>query len=43
VKNFHFADLGTLGQAVSPFTWTLAGGTLPPGLTLFSDGSCSAP
>jgi Putative Ig domain/Abnormal spindle-like microcephaly-assoc'd, ASPM-SPD-2-Hydin len=38
VKNFYFADLGTLGQAVSPFTWTLAGGALAPGLTLLSDG-----
>jgi hypothetical protein len=38
VKNFYFADLSTLGQAVSPFTWTLAGGALPPGLTLFSNG-----
>jgi hypothetical protein len=37
-KNFYFADLSTLGQAVSPFTWTLAGGALPSGLTLFSNG-----
>ena len=38
MKNFYFADLSTLGQAVSPFTWTLAGGALPSGLTLFSNG-----
>jgi hypothetical protein len=38
VKNFFFASLSTLGQSVSPFTWTLANGTLPPGVTLFSNG-----
>jgi hypothetical protein len=38
VKNFYFTDLSTLGQAVLPFTWTLAGGALPSGLTLFSNG-----
>jgi putative Ig domain-containing protein/ASPM-SPD-2-Hydin domain-containing protein len=38
VRNFYFADLSTLGQGVSPFTWTLAGGALPSGLTLFSNG-----
>ena len=38
VKNFYFADFSTLGQAAAPLTWSLAGGTLPPGLTLFSNG-----
>jgi hypothetical protein len=38
VKNFFFSSLSTLGQAVPPFTWTLANGTLPPGVTLFSNG-----
>ena len=38
VKNFYFASLSTLGQAVAPFSWTLAGGALPTGLTLFPNG-----
>jgi putative Ig domain-containing protein/ASPM-SPD-2-Hydin domain-containing protein len=38
VKNFYFANLSTLGQTVPPFTWTLVGGALPPGVTLFSNG-----
>jgi hypothetical protein len=38
IKNFYFANLSTLGQAAAPFTWTLAGGVLPPGVTLFSNG-----
>ena len=38
VKNFYFADFSTLGQAATPFTWAVAGGTLPPGLTMFSNG-----
>jgi hypothetical protein len=38
VKNFSFNSLSTLGQSTPPFTWTLAGGTLPPGLTLFANG-----
>jgi hypothetical protein len=38
VRNFYFANLSTLGQAVSPFTWALAGGALPPGLTVFPNG-----
>jgi hypothetical protein len=37
-NNFYFASLSTLGQAAAPFTWTLAGGALPPGVTLFSNG-----
>jgi hypothetical protein len=38
VKDFYFANLSTLGQATAPFSWTLAGGTLPPGLGLFANG-----
>jgi hypothetical protein len=38
VKNFYFASLGVLGQTAAPFTWTLAGGALPPGLTVSSNG-----
>jgi hypothetical protein len=38
VKNFYFADLTVLGQTAPPFTWALAGGTLPAGVTLFSNG-----
>jgi hypothetical protein len=37
-KNFYFANLTVLGQTAPPFTWALAGGTLPPGLTMFSNG-----
>ena len=38
VRNFYFASLGVQGQLAPPFTWSLAGGTLPPGLTLFGNG-----
>jgi hypothetical protein len=38
VKNFYFASFSTLGQTAPPFTWTLVGGALPPGLTLFPNG-----
>jgi hypothetical protein len=38
VKNFYFANLTVLGQTAPPFTWSLAGGTLPPGLTMFPNG-----
>jgi hypothetical protein len=38
VKNFYFANLTVLGQTAPPFTWALADGTLPPGLTVFSNG-----
>jgi putative Ig domain-containing protein/HYDIN/CFA65/VesB family protein len=38
VKNFYFTNLGVQGQLAPPFTWSLSGGTLPPGVTLFSNG-----
>jgi hypothetical protein len=38
VQNFWFTSLSVLGQAAPPFTWALAGGALPPGLTVFSNG-----
>jgi hypothetical protein len=37
-KNFFFTSLSVLGQTTPPFTWALAGGSLAPGLTLFSNG-----
>jgi hypothetical protein len=38
VNNFWFTSLSVLGQTAPPFTWSLAGGALPPGLTLFANG-----
>jgi hypothetical protein len=38
VQNFYFANLSTLGQTAPPFTWTLVGGALPPGVALFTNG-----
>jgi hypothetical protein len=38
VNNFYFASLSTLGQTTPPFTWVLAGGALPPGVNLASNG-----
>lgn len=38
VKNFFFTSFGVLGQTAPPFTWALAGGALPPGLSLFPNG-----
>jgi hypothetical protein len=38
VKNFFFTNFGVLGQSTPPYTWALASGTLPAGLTLFPNG-----
>jgi putative Ig domain-containing protein/ASPM-SPD-2-Hydin domain-containing protein len=38
VKNFYYGGVSAQGDTVAPFTWTLVSGTLPSGLTLFSDG-----
>jgi hypothetical protein len=38
VKNFWFTSLSVLGQTAPPFTWSLVGGALPPGLTVFPNG-----
>ncbi len=38
VKNFYFSNFGVQGQLAPPFTWSPAGGTLPPGLMLFPNG-----
>jgi hypothetical protein len=37
-RNFYFTSLGVQGQLAPPFTWSLAGGALAPGLTLFANG-----
>jgi hypothetical protein len=38
VGNFYYGAQSTLGQATAPFTWTMASGALPPGLTMFASG-----
>ena len=38
VKNFYYTRFGALGDTAPPFAWSLVGGTLPPGLTLFPSG-----
>jgi hypothetical protein len=38
VKNFYFTSFGVQGQLAPAFTWSLAAGALPPGLTLFPNG-----
>jgi hypothetical protein len=37
VGDFGFASFGAAGEFTLPLTWSLAGGVLPPGLTLFPD------
>jgi hypothetical protein len=41
VNNFYFTSLSASGDTQPPFTWTLAGGTLPAGLSLASNGQIS--
>jgi hypothetical protein len=38
VTNFYYTSFGALGDTAPPFTWSLVGGALPPGLTLFPSG-----
>jgi hypothetical protein len=39
VNDFFYSAFNAVGDTAPPFTWALAGGTLPPGITLFPDGS----
>jgi hypothetical protein len=39
VNDFFFASFNAVGDTAPPFQWALAGGTLPPGVTLFSNGT----
>jgi hypothetical protein len=39
VNDFFFAGFSAVGDTAPPFAWSLAGGALPPGLTLFADGT----
>jgi hypothetical protein len=39
VNDFFFASFSAVGDTAPPFTWSLAGGALPPGVTMFADGS----
>jgi hypothetical protein len=38
VNDFFFTSFGAGGDITLPLSWTLAGGQLPPGLTLFPNG-----
>jgi hypothetical protein len=38
VNNYYFRQLGVQGDTTPPYTWTLAGGALPAGLTLAPNG-----
>ena len=39
IHDFFFASFNAVGDTAPPFTWAFAGGTLPPGMTLFPDGT----
>jgi putative Ig domain-containing protein/HYDIN/CFA65/VesB family protein len=39
VNDFFFAGFNAVGDTAPPFTWSLAGGALPPGVTLFPNGT----
>jgi hypothetical protein len=39
VTDFFYTSFTAVGDTTPPFTWALAGGTLPPGLTLFPTGA----
>jgi hypothetical protein len=41
VNNFYFASLSASGDTQPPFTWALAAGTLPAGLSLAANGQIS--
>jgi Putative Ig domain/Abnormal spindle-like microcephaly-assoc'd, ASPM-SPD-2-Hydin len=41
VNDFYYTSFGVAGDTAPPFTWSLAGGTLPPGLTLSPSGALS--
>jgi hypothetical protein len=38
VNNFYFSQMGVQGDTTPPYTWTLAGGALPAGVTLAPSG-----
>jgi hypothetical protein len=38
VNNFYYTQLSAAGDTTPPYTWTLAGGALPAGLTLAPNG-----
>lgn len=38
VKNFLYNGVTVQGESTAPYTWTVAAGSLPPGVTMFSDG-----
>jgi Putative Ig domain/Abnormal spindle-like microcephaly-assoc'd, ASPM-SPD-2-Hydin len=38
VKNFYYSGMTVLGDSTGPYTWTVVGGALPPGLTMQPDG-----
>src|SRR5947209_1743058 len=38
VNNFYFSQMGVQGDTTPPYTWTLAGGALPAGVTLAPNG-----
>jgi hypothetical protein len=38
VNNFLYRGLSASGDATAPYTWTVAAGTLPPGVTMVADG-----
>jgi hypothetical protein len=41
VNDFYYTSFGAVGDTAPPFTWSVAGGTVPPGLTLSSSGALS--
>ncbi|HMC72605.1 MAG TPA: choice-of-anchor D domain-containing protein, partial [Mycobacteriales bacterium] len=41
VNNFYLSGFTVAGDTTPPYTWALAGGTLPPGLSLSTNGGLS--
>src|SRR4051794_15557491 len=41
VNDFYYTSFGAVGDTAPPFTWSLAGGTLPAGLALSRSGALS--
>jgi hypothetical protein len=41
VNDFYFTNFTAVGDTAPPFTWSLAGGTLPPGWSLSPNGTIS--